>query len=69
MGTLRLVWVLLTLFTVFPALIYMVIIQVITTYTPQSEFNGTAGYFGMAGWVVGLVVMNYLKEEGEPDRM
>ncbi|KAI7889090.1 uncharacterized protein EV154DRAFT_515765 [Mucor mucedo] len=69
LGTLRLGWVLLTLFTIVPALVYIAIIQVLTTYTPQSEFNGTAGYFGMAGWVVGLVVVNYLKEEGESDRM
>lgn len=69
LGTLRLGWVLLTLFTVLPGLVYITIIQVLTTYTPQSEFNGTAGYFGMAGWVVGLVVLNYLKEEGESDRM
>lgn len=47
----------------------MAVIQVLTIYTPQFEFNGTVGYFGMAGWVVGLVVLNYLKEEGEPDRM
>lgn len=69
LGTLRLIWVLLTLFTILPAVIYMAVIQVLTIYTPQFEFNGTVGYFGMAGWVVGLVVLNYLKEEGEPDRM
>lgn len=67
MGTLRLIWTLLTLLTIIPAIIYCVAIHFLSVFSPDFGF-GLARYYGMAGWVVGLVIINYLKE-GESDRM
>jgi hypothetical protein len=71
MGSLRLLWILTTLFTIIPGIIYVVIIQVLTKYTTEYNVKGV-GYFGMAGWVVGLVIVNYLNDDtsdGNQDRM
>ncbi|KAI9360236.1 hypothetical protein BD770DRAFT_319037 [Pilaira anomala] len=68
MGTLRLIWTLLTLLTIIPAIIYCIAIHFLSVFSPDFGF-GLARYYGMAGWVVGLVIINYLKQEGESDRM
>lgn len=69
MGSLRLLWNLVTLFTIVPGLIYVIFIQLMTAYAPELNVNGF-GYFGMAGWVVGLVLVNYLKyDDSQQDRM
>lgn len=68
MGTLRLIWILLTLLTIIPGIIYCIAIYLLSVFSPDFGFP-FAKYYGMAGWVVGLVIINYLKLEDEPDRM
>ncbi|KAI8091503.1 hypothetical protein BDF21DRAFT_409558 [Thamnidium elegans] len=68
MGTLRLIWTLASLLTIIPGIIYCIAIYLLSVYSPDFGF-GIAKYVGMTGWVVGLVIINYLKQEGEPDRM
>lgn len=66
MGSIRILWILCSLLTITPAVTYIVIIELMKAYAP--EFNyGNLVYFGMGGWVVGLVIVNYFESEANND--
>jgi membrane associated rhomboid family serine protease len=66
MGSIRLLWTLFSLFTIPPAIVYIFVTQILRRYTPEVTF-ASISYFGMAGWVVGLVIANYLKYDTNDD--
>lgn len=66
MGSIRVLWLLGSLLTVAPAVTYIFIIQLMKAYAP--EFNyGILVYFGMGGWVIGLVIVNYFESDANSD--
>lgn len=66
MGSIRVLWLLGSLLTVAPAITYIFLVELMKAYAP--EFNyGNLIYFGMGGWVVGLVIVNYFESDANND--
>ncbi|KAI8046935.1 uncharacterized protein B0P05DRAFT_520415 [Gilbertella persicaria] len=67
-GTLKFIWILMSVFTVLPGLLAVIINKALYTVWSQMFYNPSC--HGMTGWVVGLIFWSYLSEDAnEQDRM
>lgn len=73
-GTLKFLWLLLTVYTILPGII-TVIVRTTLAFALPAVFSNDMPYFycrGMTGWVVGLIFWSYLQEDPnntQQDRM